>query len=408
MTDSLKKITSKIFPTHVFLLSHLALVFGILMLVSVNFFSDTTGFFKIHYKDETRLSEFMGDDKNVLIPSSKINFNERILRWFWYTNHDVKKETIIFGSSRARMLNNSFFNWPNPKVFVEVVNGGTLQDFIVFTYLRDKRSGHWPRELVLSIDPHMLSKTNEYADWIEIVYPALYREAVQFYKMNGLPELSKTEFSKFETIQGSKGENAKSVRAFLKFITSTSSFSPNISSFFNSVTTINSSIDDIESTSKQCTEETSKATKFYVFCADGSMPMYIGKETAEEVAEVEKLLLIDPKMPVTESIDPLAINLLEQIVSLYRSNGANVTLLITPPHPGFYEQSERKGDFMGFIKVEKELKKFAKQYNLKLVGSYNNEVIKAKRNCFIDWIHPATCALDFVRSEMKALGVIGQ
>lgn len=404
---------SKVIYTRFFLLSHSVLVLAIVTVMGINFFFDTTGFFRLKYKDEIQISQFMNDGSNVIIPPSKIHFNERVLRWFWYKNHDLKKDVLIFGSSRARMLNNSFFDWPQPEVFVDVVNGATLQDFLVFTYLRDKRSGLWPKELVLSIDPHMLSTTNEYADWIEIVYPALYREAVKFYELQNLPKLSNTQFSNFELIQQKNSEEndlRSNLRFFIKYLTSLSSLRANSQRFYSYLKNpINQ--DKMQPTSEKCTEHlyyTTLDEKFYVFCADGSMPMYTGKTTNEEIAAVDKLILSDPKMPVTKNIDNLAINLLKQLVTLYESKGANVTLLLSPPHPQFYRQSANNSDEMGFIKVEKAVQQFAKDNNLNLIGSYNNAIIKAEKRCFIDWIHPATCALGFIKSELKALGVLGR
>jgi hypothetical protein len=142
--------------------------------------------FNNYVADEKKIAEILLTGNNAGIPVEKIGFDERLFRKFIFEKKRKLDESVIFGSSRVRYLSSKAFN--NEFHYVDAMNAATLEDLLVFSYLR-KKFGLLPKKLYIALDPWMIEKNNDYIRLPQVSYPDEFVNAVDYFNFH-LPENS--------------------------------------------------------------------------------------------------------------------------------------------------------------------------------------------------------------------------
>ena len=163
-------------------------IFALLVVLGVNIYIDPAYLLKKNAveSDEKTIANILLEGKHVLVPTEKIGFDERVSRKHLLEQKKTKDSSVIFGSSRVRYFSNVAFD--DKTHFVDALNASTLEDLLVFTYLREK-SNLTPKRLVIALDPWMIERKNSYTRLVQLAYPDVFINAVDFYQVT-LPEKS--------------------------------------------------------------------------------------------------------------------------------------------------------------------------------------------------------------------------
>lgn len=159
---------------------------ALLSVVALNFYVDPAHLIKSGAlgSDEFKIARILLDGKQAVVPKERIGFDERLTRRIFFARKKKSDSSVIFGSSRVRYFSGAAFNESNH--FVDATNTATLEDLLVFTYLREQ-SHLLPKQLVISLDPWMIEKANSYTSGVQLSYPDAFTQAVDHYGVT-LPE----------------------------------------------------------------------------------------------------------------------------------------------------------------------------------------------------------------------------
>jgi hypothetical protein len=135
--------------------------------------------------DEARIASILLADQQAVVPRERIGFDERISRQMLLEQRAKTDRSVIFGSSRVRYFSTKAFD--DELHFVDAVNAATLEDLLVFSYLRVLRSKQLPKNLYVALDPWMIEQANSYTRLVQLSYPDAFVQAVEHFGF-GLPE----------------------------------------------------------------------------------------------------------------------------------------------------------------------------------------------------------------------------
>jgi hypothetical protein len=165
----------------------LALIYASIFLIIfiINIYIDPSHLIKRESRlnDEKRIADILLAGGNAGVPKEKIGFDERLSRAILLKKKSAD-DSVIFGSSRVRYFSSQAFD--EEKHFVDAMNAATLEDLLVFTYLREKYN-LLPKRLYIALDPWMIEKDNSYTRLVQVAYPEYFSNAVQRFQFE-LPE----------------------------------------------------------------------------------------------------------------------------------------------------------------------------------------------------------------------------
>jgi hypothetical protein len=134
--------------------------------------------------DETKIVSILLADQHAVVPRDRIGFNERISRQILLEQRRKSDRSVIFGSSRVRYFSSRAFD--DDMHFVDAVNAATLEDLLVFSYLRVLHK-QLPKKLYIALDPWMIEQDNSYNRLVQLSYPDAFVQAVEHFGFD-LPE----------------------------------------------------------------------------------------------------------------------------------------------------------------------------------------------------------------------------
>ncbi len=158
----------------------------IIIILSVNLAVDPAHLLRptARHNEEERIAKILLAKQQAVVPNVKIGFDERISRQTLLTQKSEVDHSVIFGSSRVRYF--SKIALENEHHFVDAMNAATLEDLLVFSYLREKHR-LLPKKLYIALDPWMIEKGNNYTRLVQVSYPEAFVQAVEHFQFI-LPE----------------------------------------------------------------------------------------------------------------------------------------------------------------------------------------------------------------------------
>jgi hypothetical protein len=163
-------------------------IFTLLIVFIVNVYVDPAHLLKKGelQSDELKIAQILLEGKQAVVQKERIGFDERVARKIYLEHKNAHDSSVIFGSSRVRYFSAAAFN--DKLHFVDALNATTLEDILVLSYIRDKAQ-LIPNRVVISLDPWMIEKKNDYTRLVQNSYAEDFVKAVDNFKPT-LPEMS--------------------------------------------------------------------------------------------------------------------------------------------------------------------------------------------------------------------------
>ena len=151
------------------------------IILGINLSFDPAHLLKPHalQSDEARIVSILLADQQAVVPRERIGFDERISRKMLLEQRSQSDKTVIFGSSRVRYFSTKAFD--DDMHFVDAVNAATLEDLLVFSYLRVLHK-QLPKKLYIALDPWMIEQANSYTRLVQLSYPDAFVQAVDHFE----------------------------------------------------------------------------------------------------------------------------------------------------------------------------------------------------------------------------------
>ena len=89
-----------------------------------------------------------------------------------------------------------------------------------------------------------------------------------------------------------------------------------------------------------------------------------------------------------------------EMCKAFLNNGVNVYFYLTPYHPTTYDILISQEKYKIINEVEIYVKEFAKQNNIKVVGSYNPHLLNLKNEHFFDGMHSLDEAYEIIFKDL--------
>jgi hypothetical protein len=288
------------------------------------------------------------------------NYNERLLqKYFLQSQVQKEPDIVIMGSSRVMEISHNIY--PGKKLLNIGVSHGNIYDLMalagVMSELRIK-----PEEILIGVDPFLIGKGEKGAgEWVVL------NEYVKNFLTNNCPNCEVSEI---------KDEKESKVKKYYTAIT--------FDYFRKSIEFL------YKGNTKSVENVGTKVPKKYGRYVDGSIAyskLYQNPDTML-VANVAKSTA---KIPVPEA-DSNKLKYLACLLNYCKVNGTNVTFLMLPFHPNYYTTVNNNQENI-FNEYEMLYHKLAKQYNLKVVGSFSAQKEKLWHADFYDTYHCSGSAI---------------
>ena len=314
------------------------------LIVFTNYFGDAANIFSRDYEKE--IARIIGEGNHVTNIS---NFDERLLQEELITNLEYSPDIVIIGSSRSMQLNKDFF--PGHHIINNSVSGASLEDLIAI-YQIYKENDKLPEQMFLGIDPWTFQKDDKRARWksIESYYNSFFNKNDQ---ANHFPYKQLISLSYFQN----------SLKLLPQKITGNNK-PVSTHNFKNiGITRLNDgSIVYGKNRRNVSVEEVRKSARLWI--GNGMITRYENFHTISQDKWKEFEIFIN-------EIDKKEIK---------------INFILSPFHPMVYEEMVRKFDVIEVL--ESEIRTYANNNNIEIIGSFNPEVFDLKEKDFNDETHP--------------------
>lgn len=340
--------------------------FIIFFLIGIfNYKIDSLGLLK-----ETTLDNVAKDLADGKIVAGLSNIDERIFRkkQIEYLKNNV--DYVAIGSSRTMQLRKNMFLNDGIKNFQNYsVSGASVEDYIALIQVHQNKFNKLPTNIIFGLDAWIFNKNNG-----QTRYLSLKNEYKQF-----LEKLN----TKYEISSKNSELNENKISYFL----SIDYFKENIKEFKKNQTYF--IVDNIE---------VDEALKM----PDGSI-YYPYKNRFPDFNEVSNIAKSYAKGSVysLENYKELSnTELFEKLINYLKDNKVNVYFYLTPYNPITYDILISNEKYKIINEAENYLKKFAKENNIKIVGSYNPHNLKLKNEHFFDGMHSLDTAYEIIFKDL--------
>lgn len=346
-------------------IKNFTITFFILIVSTVifNYNVDSLSIFKI--KKEL-LDIAKGINQNKIIVGLS-NSNDRLLQKLIIGNQKKKIDYITLGSSRIMYWQKEYFLKNNESFFNHWVSGASIEDYLSIIGLYLKRHNYLPKNILIGIDPWIFNKNREknnssvllkYSNFVmkEIGLNSLKKNNLNIYK-----QLINWEYTK---------ENLKYLKKSYK------------------------------NKNRIKIVENSKLYKNYKN-SDGSI--YIQDHNVNSNLVTRNIIkLQNTYIPYIDRFNEIDNKqTFEKFILYLKKQNVNVTFVLLPYHPTFYDFLKEDSRYNIVINVEKYLKNFAKQNHIELYGSYNPQKFNFKKQYFIDEMHGIDLVIKKIISNYK-------
>ena len=287
--------------------------------------------------------------------SGPVNVNSRLLKKQWIENMPEMPEVLVLGSSRTLSISKQLFH--SHSFFNASVTNCTFEDMFAFLRIIESKNKGYPNEIIICADQWLFGNSFNEKRWLvnrsETVEMALEIGTVPIEKFPGRWVLDK-EFVK----------ELFSVKYLFRSI-----ISGGKSERFEITHTVDS-------------------TKM-IFLPDGS------RSVPEKNINMDETNVLTDAMNYFYSssdehfkeIDEFQCVLFEGMIKMLMSRNCKVILFIPPYHPKTYELMKNSNKSVGIFNAEIYLREFAKENDLKLIGSSDPYLENLSSTDFYDAVH---------------------
>lgn len=322
----------------IFYIQIVALIIGLILIISFNFYIDPARKFKNDF-------EKIDINKNIVVTK---NIDERILK----KSLIEKKENIeilILGSSRVMGLGKNELD-TKKEVFNAGVSGANLKDIFALTYVANQKD---IKKIILGVDPWIFNKSEDKR------YKSIEKEFINEYNLLFSKNL-KIEKDKFSKI-----------KYLIKF-----------STFKDSLKILKKG--EVGKKAIFMSEE-NNFEKYNVFLSEDASLIYSNKFKRENINDWKSN--IGYQMKNFTILDEERKKLFETFVKYYKDKGIEIILFLPPYNPNYYKYTEK--EMTNYYNIMEEIKKytvdFSEKNNVKLIGDYYIEELEEES--FYDTMH---------------------
>ena len=341
-------------------------IISIIIVSLFNFFVDSAGIFG----NKSYLSKAVQD----LVDGNKIagldNYDERVFQQLIIQKNQKKVDTIALGSSRSMMIRKRYVE--STKFFNHSVSGASLEDYIAIVDLYETKKKYIPKYVIIGVDPWIFNKFNAQLRWRSLkdnyfhLFSKIMHKSIKnkiIVDNNRWKQLINYEYTISNIL-------------FLK-----KNFRHNPYSITNTID-IESSIRDI----------------------DDSLYYPLSQRTPKEKEVKESAINYakDGQVYSLEKFDKMSnIEEFENFINYLKRNGVKVTFVLFPYHPISYDLLINNPKYAIIQDVESYLRKFAKNNNIEIIGSYNPHKYNFTNKDFMDGMHGLEIVTETIFKEYK-------
>ena len=360
---------TNIYYTHLVRLVILIVIILILTALFNYFYDGGNEFFRAHNL-EKQISQELKNQKKILVCS---NYNDRAVQKELLKNIKYPPQVLILGSSRTLPLTKELFQ--GLTFYNASVSGGTLQDDIAIYYILQK-NGRQPNIIVISIDPWLLDRNSGEIKWrISLFNEFIKGEKLIKYQTWEYPNKILGIFDKYSQLLSSNYfiASLKNFGLVRKF--SFNNFPPN-----KIIVDPNMDMAHYPNCSLLLPEG-GRLNSLAEESASATTADYLGKK---KIIETSHDMAINPKDAA----------LFESFIKFLKVRHVNIIFYFPPYEPAAYLAISKDRNYRTVYQIENHFLNLAKQYNIKVVGSYDPNKLAFHSNEFIDFIHIKKGALD--------------
>jgi hypothetical protein len=313
---------------------------------------------------ESTIARWNADGWNVAFRKGFVVFDDR-----WVNAEIIKEarecpERVVLGSSRCMQVRKEFF--PQERFLNHAMRRGVLEDMISIWQLY-RQKGWKPKRVLIGIDAWLFDATYWKRYWLSL--RSAFGELQNDWR---LPYLSSSE-------QWDSDFSSNKCADFCS------------ANYWKRI-----SASCLEWTNQFFFKTHQDGLSEYVRRDDGSVSYHseFRELPAEQVAEKIKKSTRFPNHQVSENMTTLLRRFLEGL----RFDGVEVSFIIPPYHPAFYQlegknslgnQIEGYESYLALLsKVEQTVHSLAETFSLKIYGGFDPIKVGAEEDEFYDWMHP--------------------
>lgn len=305
------------------------------------------------------------------------NFDERIFRKKVIENIKEDIEWVMIGSSRSMMLRKRTFLNSSETFHNYSVSGASLEDFIALTSIHIDNQHKLPKNIILGIDPWIFNKNNGQNRYLSFVGD--YNKLISKINENQTtPTLTINENTQYINKLFSIEYLIENIK-FLK-----NNISNNLKGYYI-VDTIN-----IDASIREL---------------DGSLQYpYKNRNPNFKKVKDDAIAYTKGNVYALNNFTKLDnIELFKSFILYLKNNGINVILYLPPYNPISYDLLSNNKKYVMINEAEKYLFAFSKNYDIKIIGSYNPHKYNFSYKDFFDGMHGLDSTYEIIFREISQL-----
>ena len=286
-------------------------------------------------------------------------YDTRLLQKYFILKLKKCPNTIVLGSSRVKLINESMLN--ENSFSNSGVNGASLEDLIGLYYLYEEK-GCLPKEVLIGLDPWILNENNSLTKWktIESEYYSICNKLFKSDNPN-YPYLNHSSLTSFKNLFSYK--------------------------YFNS------SIQYLKINIEKKYMRTNKKENEKLTLLPNGTATYSSKmrNGSQEYVDMKAQKMIESEEGNTLSnfkkLSERHTAVFSKFIEYLQSKKIKVIFYFSPFHPVVYKTIETKQKYQIALEAEKYFKKFATTHQIKTIGAYDPNLSNLTKKDFADGVH---------------------
>ncbi len=340
-----------------------------IVLVLVNYTVDPANLFNEQY--ESKIAEYLSEGYNV---TDIMNFNERVLQKLFIEKMHKCPTTIGLGASRIMEVSREHLKEEN---FINNgVSGATLEDELAIYYLYEKK-GCEIKKVILAVEPYYLNDNHQQIRW-----KALENEYGTF--------LNELNNKNVPATSGGKNFYWQKAKELVSF----SYFKASLMYLKNE-------------TNKNYKPTKNKINVGQTIMKDGSIyydSLYRSASVEEVDSKAIKATTDNPIYSLGDftQLSPHYQSVFSIFVEHLQKKNIEVEFLMSPYHPIMYEYLKKNKYYQIVFDAEKYYRDFAKEHNIRVVGSYDPSTYNFDHSWFFDGFHCNDKAMEIILNSDRS------
>jgi len=339
----------KIFKKLLFITPIIVMIFGF------DYYVDPANIFKG--------ADFYRDIVTILLKGKNVagisNLDDRLLQKELIGRLTHKKDIVVLGSSQIMQINSVMF--PGYSFINNGVNRASVEDDMAIYWMYRKK-GLFPSKILIGLNPYLLNKYNELNRYKSLL-------------------IEYNEIATYLNVRNNNQNNADVVSDKYYELLSLGYFQTSFWYWVNQ---------------EKPFYLTVKAEEIQgVRHADGSLSYcysWRNRSPAKVYSDALVAVSQDPSNVYSnfgkfDSLDPDLIYKFDKLICLMQRDNVEVTFILTPYHPKVYQQLVENINYRIIKDAEKFFIEYAKNHNIRMIGSYNPSHFHFTNSDFLDDQH---------------------